>query len=60
MCGWRLRFLNSDLDEDILACPKCHGELRRDENYFICDSCELKFPIEDGIPNFLIDEAESF
>jgi len=25
---------------------------------FVCEACELIYPIEDDIPNFLIDEAK--
>ncbi len=43
----------------MLACPKCQRavHLKPDESGFICESCRLLYPIEDGIPNFLIDEA---
>ena len=53
--------LNSKL-LDILACPKCKGELEynRDENKFICNSFKLRYKIEDDIPIMLIDEAEKF
>ncbi len=46
---------------EILACPKCKGELSyRDEapEGFGCAACELFFRVEEDIPNFLIDEAE--
>ena len=44
---------------EILACPKCHGGLRReaDPEGFGCEACGLFYAVEDGIPNFLIDEA---
>ena len=43
----------------ILVCPKCKGKLEyREDEAFICPSCGLKYEIRDGIPNFLIDEAE--
>ena len=47
---------------DILACPKCKGELEydRENEKLICHSCRLKYRIEDDIPIMLIDEAESF
>jgi uncharacterized protein YbaR (Trm112 family) len=43
----------------LLACPKCHGALRieDDESGFVCAACQLLYPIEDGIPNFLVEEA---
>jgi hypothetical protein len=42
----------------ILACPKCKGELEYNpEVEFVCRACGLAFRIQDGIPNFLIEEA---
>jgi uncharacterized protein YbaR (Trm112 family) len=51
--------INKDL-LDILACPKCKGEinLNRDESGLICTKCKLLYPIKDDIPVMLIDEAE--
>ena len=47
---------------EILACPKCKGDLEYDQenNRLICNACRLKYKIEDDIPNMLIDEAEPF
>ncbi len=47
---------------DILACPKCKGDihLNEEENGLICDSCRLVYEIKDDIPVMLIDEAKSF
>lgn len=44
---------------EILACPKCKGDLILDERRagLICKKCELLYKIEDGIPIMLIDEA---
>ncbi|MEM7199695.1 MAG: Trm112 family protein [Planctomycetota bacterium] len=44
---------------EILACPQCHGklELRTDESAFDCRKCRVAYPVEKGIPVFLIDEA---
>jgi uncharacterized protein len=44
---------------DILACPKCKGDLvlTEKEDGLICDRCKLLYPIRDGIPVMLIDEA---
>jgi len=46
---------------DILACPKCKGELRLTEKQdgLDCEACKLRYPIKDDIPIMLIDEAES-
>ena len=45
---------------DILACPKCKGDIRLNEpgDGLICDSCRLLYHIKDDIPIMLIDEAE--
>jgi uncharacterized protein YbaR (Trm112 family) len=44
---------------DILACPKCKGEVHLTENKdgLVCDACKLMYPIKDDIPIMLIDEA---
>lgn len=46
---------------DILACPKCKGDIRLNESEdgLICDSCKLLYHIKDDIPVMLIDEAET-
>ncbi len=52
------------LDEkllEILACPKCKGELeyRTDpEEVLICNSCSLVYEVRDDIPIMLVDEAK--
>ena len=44
---------------DILACPKCKGEIYLNETGegIICDRCRLLYPISDDIPVMLIEEA---
>ena len=44
---------------DILACPRCKGDIRLSEkgDGLICDRCKLLYPIKDDIPVMLIDEA---
>lgn len=46
---------------EILACPKCKGDLeyKEEENRLLCLSCKLKYPIRDDIPIMLIEEAET-
>lgn len=46
---------------DILVCPKCKGGLVLQENEasLVCAACALKYPIRDGIPVMLPDEAEN-
>jgi len=45
---------------DILACPKCKGDIRLTEagDGLICDQCRPLYEIRDGIPIMLIDEAK--
>jgi len=45
---------------DILACPKCKGDINLNESQdgLICESCKLLYHIKDDIPVMLIDEAE--
>ncbi|MEW6007684.1 MAG: Trm112 family protein [bacterium] len=45
---------------DILACPKCKGDIEylENENKLLCKACNLKYPIRDDIPIMLIEEAE--
>lgn len=47
---------------EILACPKCKGELRlaADDRELRCGECRLAYRIDDGIPILLIDEAASY
>ncbi|MBU2514815.1 Trm112 family protein [bacterium] len=44
---------------DILACPQCKGDLSltSQKDGLICEKCRLKYPIREGIPVMLIDEA---
>ena len=45
---------------DILACPACKGKIEYDEKNekLLCKKCGRRYPIRDGIPVMLIDEAE--
>ena len=47
---------------EILACPKCKGEIHLNEkgDGLICDQCKLLYEIKDDIPIMLIDEAKKF
>ncbi|SBT09901.1 conserved hypothetical protein [Candidatus Accumulibacter aalborgensis] len=47
---------------DILVCPICKANLeyRKAEAELVCKPCRLAFPIRDGIPIMLQDEARPF
>lgn len=44
---------------NIIVCPACHGGLVLDEPEaeLRCTGCGLAYPITDGIPVLLVDEA---
>ncbi len=45
---------------DVLACPKCKGDVKVEGEKIVCQNpqCGLRYPIRDGIPVMLIDQAE--
>ena len=42
----------------ILACPACKADVELKDNKIICKKCGRKYPIKDGIPVMMVDEAE--
>lgn len=53
------------IDEEllsILVCPVSGGTLSYDaeENVLVCEKSRLKYPVVDGIPVMLADQAEKF
>ena len=44
---------------EILACPKCKAKIKLTgkEDGLICEKCRLLYPIKDGIPLMLVNEA---
>ena len=45
---------------EILVCPNCRGEVeeRDAEQVIVCTKCGYRYPVRDGIPVMLIDEAQ--
>ncbi|MBU0485637.1 MAG: Trm112 family protein [Proteobacteria bacterium] len=45
---------------EILACPKCKGEvkLNNEQNGLFCSACRLLYEIRNDIPIMLVDEAK--
>jgi uncharacterized protein YbaR (Trm112 family) len=46
---------------EILVCPVCKGDLEYHEDppeTLTCHRCCLVYPVEDGIPIMLVDEAK--
>ncbi|MEI8350375.1 MAG: Trm112 family protein [Candidatus Omnitrophota bacterium] len=49
------------IDEEllkILACPLCKTDVILEGERLVCVQCKRKYPIRDGIPVMLIEEAE--
>ncbi|MCX4666812.1 Trm112 family protein [Streptomyces sp. NBC_01381] len=46
---------------EILACPACHAPLKEADTELVCTAdakaCGLAYPVRDGIPVLLVDEA---
>jgi hypothetical protein len=44
----------------VLVCPVDKGELVEDldASRLVCSDCKRRYPVRDGIPVMLIDEAE--
>ena len=43
---------------DILACPACKADVRLESDRIVCTKCGRRYPVKDGIPIMLIDQAE--
>jgi uncharacterized protein len=42
---------------EIVVCPDDHGTLAVVGSELVCQSCGLAYPVRDGIPVLLVDEA---
>jgi len=42
---------------DIMACPKCKGDIKLKGKFLICSKCKLAYPILDDVPDMLIEDA---
>ena len=43
---------------EILACPVCKKPVALEHDELVCGSCSRRYPIRDGIPVMLVEEAE--
>lgn len=43
---------------EILACPACKEPVRLENDRLVCTGCGKRYPIRDGIPIMLLEEAE--
>jgi uncharacterized protein YbaR (Trm112 family) len=45
---------------EVLACPKCHTKVElREPDGLRCRQCKVIYPIVDGIPVMLIEDARA-
>jgi uncharacterized protein YbaR (Trm112 family) len=42
---------------EVFVCPRCKGALAAAAEALRCAACRLAYPVADGIPVLLIDEA---
>ena len=45
---------------EILACPACRSDVGERAGHIVClnPGCGLQYPVRDGIPVMLVDEAD--
>ncbi len=44
---------------EIMACPACKADVEEKDGKIVCINCGRRYPIKEGIPVMLIDEAET-
>jgi uncharacterized protein len=43
---------------ELLACPDTHhAPVREEGEFLVCTECRKRFPVRDGIPVMLLEEA---
>ena len=43
---------------DVMACPKCKGNISEKGMFIVCRKCNLAFPVLDNsVPNMILEEA---
>jgi uncharacterized protein YbaR (Trm112 family) len=42
----------------ILVCPVDHAKVHPDGDFLVCEQCGRAYPVRDGIPVMLVEEAE--
>ncbi len=43
---------------DILVCPDCKSGVKLQNERLVCTKCGKSYPVRDGVPVMLIEEAE--
>lgn len=44
---------------EMMVCPQCNGKLdyNKRNSELVCKTCKLAYPVNDGIPVMLVEEA---
>jgi hypothetical protein len=43
---------------EILACPKCKGDVKEKDMFIVCKECKLAYPVlDEDVPDMLIEDA---
>jgi uncharacterized protein YbaR (Trm112 family) len=42
---------------DVLACPKCKGDIKLEGKFLTCVKCKIAYPILGDVPDFLFEDA---
>ncbi|MBF0532444.1 MAG: Trm112 family protein [Candidatus Omnitrophica bacterium] len=48
------------MDPDLMAllvCPACRGPVQEQDSVIVCQSCGKQYPVREGIPVMLVEEA---
>ncbi len=52
-----------EMAEEFLVCPKCRCSLIykefKEKEMLVCVNCMVYYPVEDGIPVLLVEDAKS-
>ncbi|MBN1896477.1 MAG: Trm112 family protein [Candidatus Aenigmarchaeota archaeon] len=44
--------------KNVLACPKCKGNVKEENMFITCSRCGLAYPVLDGnVPDMLIEDT---
>lgn len=43
---------------EILVCPIDRQPVRLTDDHLVCTACGRRYPVEDGVPNMLVDDSE--
>jgi len=41
----------------VIACPKCKKSVSEKGKFLLCGKCKLAFPVLEGVPDMLLEEA---